>query len=180
MADRNDLVELATADAVGTERVASGLSNPLYVTAPSEDFERLFILEKNSGQIKILDLATGTVNDTPFLDLDVSTESEQGLLGLAFDPDYQSNGIFYANFTDPGGVSTIQKFKVSGDPDIADASSGEVVSKIPQPYANHNGGWIGFGPDGYLYYGTGDGGNSNDPDAKRPGPDDAPRRHAED
>ena len=164
MADRNELVELAFADAIGTERVANGLSNPLFVTAPENDFDRLFILEKNTGEIKILNLSSGTVNTTPFLDLDVSTTSEQGLLGLAFDPDYQSNGIFYTNYTDPNGVSTIERFQVSDNPDVADASSGEVISRIPQPENNHNGGWIGFGPDGYLYYATGDGGGSNDPE----------------
>jgi len=164
MADRDDLLELASADSVGAERIATGLTNPLFVVAPPEDFDRLFILEKNTGEIKILDLLTGTINAKPFLDLEVSTVQEQGLLGLAFDPDYRENGLFYVNYTDTDGVSIIERYQVSGDADVADASSGEIISKIAQPDKNNNGGWIGFGPDGYLYYGTGDGGGSHDPD----------------
>lgn len=164
--------DTAWAEAVGLQQLASGLNRPVYATHAPGDSERLFVLEKN-GTIRILDLATGAVNSTPFLtiaDTD-SNQPEEGLLGLAFHPDYQTNGKFYVNVTvnDGGaGVATrthIREYTVSSNPDVANASSVRSLLTINQPQSNHNGGWMGFSPnDGYLYIATGDGGGSDDND----------------
>ena len=150
-----------------TVRVASGLSNPLFVTAPPGDTHRAFLVEQRlgtQGRVRILNLDTGIVNATPFLTVNgVSTGDEQGLLGLAFHPDYSSNGYFYVDFTNAAGTTTIRRYTVSSDPDVADPNSAYSILSIPQPYANHNGGWIAFGPDGYLYISMGDGGSGGDP-----------------
>jgi glucose/arabinose dehydrogenase len=146
-------------------RVASGLSRPVYVTVPAGDTGRLFVVEQHTGRIKILNLDTGTVNPTPFLDIDgLATGNEQGLLGLAFHPDYTSNGFFFVNFTQTDGTTNIRRYRVSGNnPDIADPSTAATVMTYAQPFSNHNGGWLGFGPDGFLYIAAGDGGSGNDP-----------------
>ena len=156
-----------TTTALTTVRVASGLTLPLYVVAPPGHFDRLFIVEQRSGtqgRIKILNLVTGTVNTTPFLTVTgVSTGNEQGLLGLAFHPDYASNGYFYVNFTNTAGTTVIRRYTASADPNLADPNSAYPILFIAQPYSNHNGGWISFGLDGYLYIGMGDGGSGGDP-----------------
>jgi len=151
---------------LSTELVVSGLSRPVQVLAAPDDFDRIFILEQRSGstgRIRIYNLNTSSLNATPFLSLSVSTSSEQGLLGMAFHPDYDQNGFFYINYTATNGSTVIKRYSVSGNPDIADSSSGFTIMSWSQPYSNHNGGWLGFGPDGYLYIGTGDGGSANDP-----------------
>ena len=154
-----------------TVRVASGLNRPIFVTHAPGDSTRLFIVEQR-GVIKILDLDSGTVLGTPFLDIDalvtnIAGNDERGLLGLAFHPDYQNNGFFYVDYTNNASATTIRRYSVSGDPDVADAGSGLTLLTISQPFSNHNGGWIGFGPnDGYLYIATGDGGASCDPSAR--------------
>jgi len=155
----------AQASGATTSRVASGLSRPLYVTAPPGDTDRLFIVEQHTGRIKILNLDTGLVNATPFLDIDgLSTGNEQGLLGLEFHPDYAANGFFYVNLTESNRTTNIRRYRVSaGSPDIADAASATTIMTYAQPFSNHNGGWLGFGPDGFLYICTGDGGSGNDP-----------------
>ena len=125
--------------------------------------ERLFVVEK-SGKIKILN-QNGSVNSTPFLDIEdrVSTNAnERGLLGLAFHPNYPENPFFFVNYTNNSGATTISKFSVSTDQDIANDSE-TILLEINQPYANHNGGCINFGPDGNLYIGMGDGGSGGDP-----------------
>ena len=125
--------------------------------------ERLFVVEK-SGKIKILN-QNGSVNSTPFLDIEdrVSTNAnERGLLGLAFHPNYPENPFFFVNYTNNSGATTISKFSVSADPNIANDSE-TILLEINQPYANHNGGCINFGPDGNLYIGMGDGGSGGDP-----------------
>ena len=102
----------------------------------------------------------------PFLDITSQIESgyeERGLLGLAFHPDYESNGYFYVSYTDLSGNSVISRFSVSADPDLADEDSEYIIYSATQPYSNHNGGCIHFGPDGYLYIGLGDGGSAGDP-----------------
>ncbi len=151
-----------------TERVASGLQNPLFVTAPSGDFDRLFVVEQ-PGRIRILDLGSDPplLEATPFLDITdrvVSAGQEQGLLGLAFHPDFGQNRLFYVNYTDSGGATRISRFQVPiGTPQQADATSEQLLLQISQPQSNHNGGWIGFSPnDGMLYVATGDGGGAND------------------
>jgi len=147
-----------------TERVASGLSAPLFVTSPPGDYDRLFIVEQNTARIRIL--KNGSLLAIPFLDIGAlaSQGGEQGLLGLAFHPDYANNGLFFVNYTDNAGSTVVARYQVSGDPDVADPGTASILLTIPQPYSNHNGGMIAFGPnDGYLYIGMGDGGSANDP-----------------
>lgn len=152
------------------QRVASGLSRPDFAAAPPGDTNRLFILEQHRGTIRILNLGSRTLESAPFLTLSgLTTGNEQGLLGLAFHPDYASNGWFYVNYTTTGGGaaghSELTRFQAQGDPltsNLADPASKTVLLTYAQPESNHNGGWIGFGPDGFLYVSTGDGGGAND------------------
>ena len=148
---------------VRLEPVATGLAFPLYLTAPPEDTHRLFVVEK-SGAIRIIE--DGTLLGTPFLDLAgrVSAGAEQGLLGLAFSPDYAQSGRFVVHYTDTGGNTVVSSLRVSsGNPDVADPASETVLLTAEQPFSNHNGGQIAFGPDGMLYVGLGDGGSGGDP-----------------
>jgi glucose/arabinose dehydrogenase len=142
--------------------IASGLNMPLFLTAPPGDQLRQFVVEK-PGRIRII--KNGVLLPQPFLDLvgSVSTGGEQGLLGLAFHPEYSSNGRFVVNYTNPAGDTRVSVFRVSTDPDRADASSEAVILAVDQPFANHNGGMLAFGPDGKLYIGLGDGGSAGDP-----------------
>jgi glucose/arabinose dehydrogenase len=156
--------DLLAATPLASVRVASGLSRPVFVTAPPQDYHRVFIVEQQTGIIKILNLDTGVINATPFLDIDgLATGNEQGLLGLAFHPGYDNNGLFYVNLTIADGTTEIRRYQVSADPDIADAGSMTLILSYAQPFSNHNGGWTCFGPDGYLYISAGDGGSGNDP-----------------
>lgn len=157
-------------DTVALRQVAGGLDFPVYLTAPAGD-QRLFIAEK-TGRIRIV--KAGTLAAAPFLDLSASVSggSEQGLLGLAFDPAYATTGRFYVDYTDRNGDTRIARFRVTADPDVADASSEEILLTIDQPYANHNGGQLAFGPDGYLYVGMGDGGSGGDPQGHGQNPND--------
>ena len=102
---------------------------------------------------------------TPFLDISplVSTGNERGLLSIAFHPDYINNGFLFLNYTNTDGVTVIARYRVSSNPDAVDPTSANVLLTIPQPFGNHNGGQLQFGPDGYLYIGMGDGGSSGDP-----------------
>ncbi len=154
---------------VTLKAVATGWRRPLYVTHAGDDSGRLFLLEQ-SGKIWIVN--NGRKSAQPFLDVSglispaalTNNYTEQGLLGLAFHPDYANNGVFFINYTDRGGGTVVARYRVSADsPDGADAASAEVIFQLPQPYANHNGGHIAFGPDGYLYIALGDGGSANDP-----------------
>ena len=156
-------------EALTTVRVAGNLDHVVFATHAPGDYTRLFIVEKQ-GFIKVLNLKTGVLNATLFLDIDsivgggTTINSERGLLGLAFHPDYQKNGYFYVDYTNNSGRTSIARYSVSGDPDVADAGSALILMTIFQPFVNHNGGWIGFGPnDGLLYIGTGDGGDACDP-----------------
>ncbi len=145
------------------EEVVSGLNRPVGVVSPPDDAGRLFIIEQNG---RILIQAGGQLLEPPFLDIRgrVGTGgSEQGLLGLAFPPDYESSGEFYINYTDQAGNTVISRFQVSSDPNLASGSSEERVLSFAQPFANHNGGQILFGPEGYLWIATGDGGGAGDP-----------------
>ncbi len=145
-------------------RVASGLTRPLHITAPRLDPSRLFISEQD-GFIRIL--KNGVLLPTPFLDIEdeVSCCGERGLLGLAFDPDYETNGTFYVNVTNNAGDTEIRRYTVSGDPDVANPT-GLAILTIEQDFSNHNGGQLVFGPDGYLYVGMGDGGSGGDPNER--------------
>ncbi len=144
--------------------VATGLTNPAVLAAAPGDLERLFIgeLSGSGGQpsradIRILDLGSGQVLPVPFLSIRVSTSGEKGLLGLAFDPGYASNGHFYIHHSqaNPSG-SRVVRYQVSNDPNVADPGSAAEVLFAPQTASNHQGGWTGFGPDGYLYLALGD------------------------
>ena len=140
-----------------------GLSEPVSLTAPPGDLDRLFVVEQG-GLIRIV--RDGSIQEPPFLDVHdlVSEGGEQGLLGLAFHPTYASHGWFYVNYTDTLGHTQIVRYSVSADPDVADAGSAVPILTVEQPYGNHNGGTIAFGPhDGMLYIGMGDGGSGGDP-----------------
>ncbi len=142
--------------------IGSGLSSPLFLTAPEGD-DRLFIVEQG-GTIRIRQ--GGSLLGTPFLNISsiVLSGGERGLLGMAFHPNYASNGLFYVNYTNNSGDTVVAEYQVSGNPNIANGTAVRTLMTIPQPFSNHNGGWIGFGPnDGYLYIATGDGGSGNDP-----------------
>jgi hypothetical protein len=125
------------AQIIATERVASGLASPLFVTAPAGDFDRLFIVEQGSGSsahIKILDLNTRTVHATPFLTIEnITTGGERGLLGLAFHSNYSSNGRFYVNYTDASGNIQIKQYTVSANPNLADADSASAILSVSHP-----------------------------------------------
>ena len=152
------------ASTITATRVASGLNQPVFTGAPAGDPGRLFIVEK-TGLIKVLDLNTGQVLATPFLDVSsqILTDGERGLLGLAFDPNYASNGLFYVYLINTSGNTEIRSYHVSANPNVADAASATPIITVPQPAAsNHKAGWLGFGPDGYLYAALGDGGGGGD------------------
>lgn len=149
--------------AIQLERVLAGLSSPLYVTNAGDGSNRLFILEQ-AGRIKVLQ--PGATAPTVFLDItsSVLAGGEQGLLGLAFHPDFPTNRRFFIDYTrQPDGATVISEFQVSAvNPNMAETSE-TILLTIPQPFANHKGGMIEFSPDGFLYIGTGDGGSANDP-----------------
>jgi glucose/arabinose dehydrogenase len=123
---------------------------------------RLFVVEQ-TGRIRVI--KNGVLLPAPFISFvgEVSQGSEQGLLGLAFHPNYETNGKFYINATEPDGDTVINEYRVSSNPDVATRVGGRRILTIDQPYANHNGGHLAFGPDGMLYIGMGDGGSSGDP-----------------
>lgn len=155
-------VLVTSADAITSERFATGLSSPLYVTAPEGD-DRVFIVEQ-VGRIKIYD-QSGAFQDT-FLDIDprVLSGGERGLLGLAFSPEYDTDGLFYVNYTNNSGNTVISRFQTSTtDPNDGLEASEEILLTISQPFSNHNGGRIAFGADDMLYIGMGDGGSGGDP-----------------
>ncbi len=148
---------------LGLTRVATGLSRPLLVTNAGDGSGRLFVVEQTG---KIMIVKAGKVLAAPFLDLSASVSggNEQGLLGLAFHPSYKSNGKLYVSYTDRNGTSIIREYRVSAsNPDRVNGASGRTLLRLRQPYANHNGGNIAFGPDGDLYIGFGDGGSAGDP-----------------
>lgn len=144
--------------------VASGFVRPVFLTHAGDGSERSFIVEQNG---KIFVMQDGNVLGTPFLDASalVSRDAnERGLLGLAFHPNYAENGFFYLNYTDRAGNTVVARYTTSADDsNVADPDSAQTILGINQPYANHNGGDIAFGPDGYLYIGMGDGGSAGDP-----------------
>ena len=141
--------------------IVSGLERPDDLQADGSG--RLFVIEK-VGRIRIIQ--DGQLLPKPFLDITDrvgSQGNEQGLLGLAFHPQYSQNGRFFVNYTDKNGDTVIARYQVSGDPNAADQGSEVKLLGVDQPYANHNGGVLAFGPDGYLYAGLGDGGSQGDP-----------------
>lgn len=161
------LSETTSAADITSIKIADGFTQPLFAGAPTGDTERVFIVEQNTAQIKII--KNGVVLPTPFIDLGdrVDGGSEMGLLGLAFHPDYANNGLFFVHYTQGPNVdldSIVSRFQVTADPDIADPTSEFIIGIVPQPSGAHNGGMIAFGPnDGYLYVALGDGGGDFDP-----------------
>jgi glucose/arabinose dehydrogenase len=159
------------APALTLTEVASGFDDPLFVTYAPGDASRLFVVEQ-VGRIFVL--VDGEPESDAFLDISDNVQregNEQGLLGLAFHPDYAENGRFFVNYSAaPGahgagsGDTIISEFSVSAAANLADASSERVLLTVPQPYGNHNGGMLAFGPDGFMYIGLGDGGDGGDPD----------------
>jgi glucose/arabinose dehydrogenase len=144
--------------------VADGLSSPIGITHAGDGTNRMFVIEQE-GVIRILQNEQLLPN--PFLDIRTQVNSgpnEAGLLGIAFHPNYAENGLFFINYTDNNRNSVVSRLKVSSDPNIADLTSENIILQVRQPHANHNGGHLLFGPDGYLYIGFGDGGSAGDPD----------------
>ena len=135
--------------------------DPVHLAAPPGD-PRLFVVEQ-PGRIRIV--RDGVALETPFLDISerVASGGERGLLSMAFDPEYAANGRFFVNFTDLGGTTRIERFEVGSDPDRADPQSSALLLSIEQPFSNHNGGHLLFGPDGMLFVAVGDGGSGGDP-----------------
>ena len=153
-----------TSNSLKLQALTNSLSSPVFLTTPPGDQTRLFVVEQG-GTIKVLDRATGTVLATFLTVTGIASGGERGLLGLAFDPNYNANGRFYVHYTDANGTITIARFLVSPtNPNLADSGSQVILVSIPHPtFANHNGGMLAFGPDGCLYAAVGDGGSSGDP-----------------
>ncbi|HEX8640308.1 MAG TPA: PQQ-dependent sugar dehydrogenase [Allosphingosinicella sp.] len=153
-------------DAFAVRAVGAGFSQPLFLAPVPDRSGRVFVVEKG-GRIRILNPNTGAILPTPFLDVstEISTNGERGLLGFATAPEFASTGIFYVYLTNPSGTIELRRYRtLGGDRDRADPGSGDVILSVPHPgFANHNGGWIGFGPEGGLYIATGDGGGAGDP-----------------
>ena len=161
---------ITVTDVVGStfrvRRVVTGLDMPVFLAPVPDGSGRVFVVQL-PGRIVILTPSTGQVAATPFLDVttQVSTDGERGLLGFATAPDFATSGTFYVYLTAPDGTIEVRRYRtVAGDPNRADPASADAILRIAHPRNNHNGGWIGFGPDGLLYIATGDGGGSGDPD----------------
>lgn len=142
--------------------VLSGIKQPTHITHAGDGSKRFFLTEQRG---RILLIKGTAVSQRPFLDITdrVSCCGERGLLSVVFPPGYNDKKHFYVNYTDRNGDTVVSRFRVKQDADLADPGSEEVIIKINQPYANHNGGQLAFGPDGYLYIGMGDGGSAGDP-----------------
>ena len=142
-------------------------SKPVYLTSCGDGGDRVFVVQQ-TGIIAVFPNDSTAASSKTFLDVSLrlsSSGGEEGLLGLAFHPDYAQNGYFYIDYTAPNPLRTVvARYKVrADDPDTADPSSEFKIIEIPQPFTNHNGGMLAFGPDGYLYIGMGDGGSGGDP-----------------
>ena len=156
----------AGVDSFVVRRVGTGFDQPLYVAAVPGDAGRMFVVEK-TGRIRLLTLATGAIAATPFLDVSasISADGERGLLGFATAPDFATTGTFYVYVTAPNGDIELRRYRTpAGNRDVADPATADVLLRIAHPLSNHNGGWIDFGPDGFLYLAVGDGGGGGDPD----------------
>ncbi len=151
----------ADAEGIRAEIVAEGLADPLYLVSPPND-PRLFVAEQ-AGRIRVI--REGRLLPRPYLDLTdrVGSGGERGLLSLAFDPRFRDNGRLYVNYTDRRGDTHVARFRADPEADTADPRSEVTILFVPQPFPNHNGGHVLFGPDGMLYVGMGDGGAAGDP-----------------
>ncbi len=147
-----------------------GLDRPVHIAHAGDGSGRIFVVEQ-TGRVRII--RNGVLKQIPFLDIAgrVSCCGERGLLSIAFPPDYATKGRFYVNYTDKAGNTVVARFRVTADPDMADSNSEQVVLTVGQPYNNHNGGQLAFGPnDGFLYIGMGDGGAGGDPQNRAQNP----------
>ena len=164
------LAAAPTPQDLAVELVADGFDRPSWVGGAPGDPTRLFVIEKDLALVRVL--RGGALLPEPFLDLSdrVSGFGERGLLGLAFHPDYASNGRFFVDYTDLAGDTVVAEYRRSADPNRADPDAVQVLFQQVQPFSNHNGGCLAFGPDGLLYVGMGDGGQRERPERKRSGP----------
>lgn len=155
------IFNFAWSQTLSLQSFGTGFTSPVEIAHAGDS--RLFVVEQ-TGRIKILN-TNGSVNATPFLNIStiISNGGERGLLGLAFHPNYTTNGYFFVNYTNTAGNTVIARYTVSANPDVAN-TTGTILMTIAQPYSNHNGGSIKFGPDGYLYIAMGDGGSAGDPE----------------
>ena len=153
---------LKAAAEIQIEAVITGLDNPVSITHAGDGSARLFITQL-SGQILIFD--GSQILPQPFLDIGslVSTGGERGLFSVSFHPEYTNNGFLFVNYTDINGDTVVARYSVSADPNVVDANSAFILFTAAQPFTNHNGGQLQFGPDGFLYIGMGDGGSGGDP-----------------
>ena len=140
---------------------ANGFSSPVGLYHAGD--ERLFVIEQASGRIKVIDANGNALGDFLNINSLISTGGERGLLGLAFHPNYASNGRFFVNYTNNQGNTVVAEYSVSANPNVANPTATQNIITINQDFGNHNGGHIAFGPDGYLYIGMGDGGSAGDP-----------------
>jgi glucose/arabinose dehydrogenase len=143
--------------------VASGLEAPVHLAAPASEPDRLYVVEQD-GRIRVIE--DGRVRDEPFLDIadQVQSGGEQGLLSVAFHPDYEANRRLYVDYTDVNGDTRVVEYRANGARTAVDEGTGRELLAVDQPYSNHNGGQLAFGPDGLLYVGMGDGGSGGDPE----------------
>ena len=148
--------------AITLTRHVGGFNQPVHITHAGDGSQRLFVVEQE-GRIRIV--KNQTLLSTPFLDIStrVSCCGERGLLSVAFPPNYASKGYFYVNYTNNDGNTVVARYRVTSDPDVANPNSEEIILTVEQPFPNHNGGQLAFGPDGYIYIGMGDGGSGGDP-----------------
>jgi glucose/arabinose dehydrogenase len=156
---------------VELQPVVAGLHDPVCLTNAGDGSGRVFVCEQN-GRVRVV--TSGVLQPVPFLDIAARSSccGERGLLSVAFPPGFASSGRFYVNYTDNSGDTVVSRFRVGADPRTADPDSEEVILRIDQPFSNHNGGQIAFGPDGYLYVGMGDGGSGGDPGNRAQNPAD--------
>ena len=152
----------ANAQSLDVERVLTGLAQPIFATYAPGDSDRLYIVQR-SGAIRVLNLNTDTLNGSNFIFVPgVSTSFEGGLFAVAFHPDFENNGHFFVHYTDNTGFDSRVVRYTATNSDTASTATALNIIEINQPQENHNGGWMGFGPDGYLYIALGDGGGAND------------------
>src|SRR5437016_9896343 len=156
------VVMSGSAQEIRMTKIASGVGGPTDIQNANDGLGRLFFVQQN-GMVRIF--RNGALNAQAFLDISGKThaDGERGLLGLAFPPGFSTKQRFYVDYTDLNGDTVIAMYRVTSTPDMADAASEVVLLHIPQPFPNHNGGQVRFGPDGYLYIGMGDGGSAGDP-----------------
>jgi glucose/arabinose dehydrogenase len=164
--NQESLPSLPQSTSLRLQPISTSLSSPVFMTAPADGTNRLFIVEQG-GLIRIFDVTTGSLLGTPFLDISglISTGGERGLLGLTLDPQYNTNLQFYVFYTNTSGNIVIARYRRdAANTNLADASSATLLLAVAHPnFSNHNGGMLAFGPDGCLYAGVGDGGGAGDP-----------------